>query len=60
MAGKVEVWLVVIISEGEKMLVGKVIGKRHSNRGIREEEEKKVARDEWSMVKRRKAKWARL
>lgn len=48
MAEKVEVWLVVIIS-GEKMLVGKVIGKRHSNRGIREEEGKKVARDEWSM-----------
>lgn len=48
MAEKVEMWLVVIMSEGEKMLVGIVIGKRHSNRGIREEEGKKVARDEWS------------
>lgn len=40
-AEKVEVWLVVITSEGEEILVGKAIGKRLRNRGIEEKRERR-------------------
>lgn len=40
-AEKVEVWLVAITSEGEKILVGKAIGKRLGNRGIEEKRERR-------------------